>query len=244
MNPPDWPRGPSVPPLTSNRTRVTSLQNFTSIRDSDRRSLDEGIHAYCMQAVSVWGETLSFLWAVQSGIAEKAWAPTSAFNQLIVKLYDLDSGVTETHALRFVLFHQRSAEELQRNSTYWRPWVLTQFLFHGCQSVLHHPFVHLLAMRTNQGPRTPSFFIQKTIDQALFHSAWVARLLDLCETVEFELDDPLIGHLAAATMTVLWVFQFAPDPSISAQAVQSIAKCQAFITRLSRLWPHFAYQAS
>lgn len=244
VSPSEWPESPYAPPPTSNRTRVNNLQSFSSFRDrdSDRRK-DDGINAYAIQAASIWGDMLSFLQAVQSGEIENAWAPTSSFSQLTVKLYDLDTGVTDNHALRLVRFHQRTPEELQRDSEYWQPWLVTQFLFHGCQSVLHHPFVHLLAARGNgRAPRAPSFFIQRTIDQALFHSAWVARLIDLCDAVGFHVDNPLIGHLVAATMTILWVFQFAPDASVSAQAIKNIAKCELFLEKLSRLWPHFGHQ--
>jgi hypothetical protein len=113
---------------------------------------------------------------------------------------------------------------------------------HATQAILNHPFIHLVATRPPGSTRTlkPTLFLQQTVDQAIFHSGWVARLLRIMDDFRFELTNPVIGHMVAATATVFWLFQFVRDTKVSMRAKEDLEKCESFLERMALQWPHIA----
>ncbi|KAJ5368409.1 uncharacterized protein N7496_008169 [Penicillium cataractarum] len=103
--------------------------------------------------------------------------------------------------------------------------------------MVNHPFIHLVALKGRSGISHSSNFLQQTIDQAIFHSGWVFRLVRTCEELEFELHNPLIGHLVAATATIPWIFQFAKDQQVSSNADRDLGTCARFLSRAATTWP-------
>jgi hypothetical protein len=149
----------------------------------------------------------------------------------------------DRNLLRFVSFHKLEPQDLLANQDYWHSWIAMQIISHAATALVNHPFIHLSAMRRARAPQSPHF-LQQTVDQALFHSGWAFRLVQMCEDVLFELHDPLIAHLAAATATVPWLFQFAMDDRVSARVKGDLQICDKLLRRMSSLRPHLIQQVS
>lgn len=205
--------------------------------EEDTDNTNRGINAQCLHTISVWGDITSYLHRIRSGKLEKPWLSTSTFNQLAVKLYEVEAQLSRNHFFRNVSFSDRSAAELNEHREYWTPWALMQITSHAARGLLNHPFIHLVALR-DKTTSHPHLFLQQTVDQAMYHSGWVVRLVETCENLGFEFYDPLIGNVVAAIATIPWFFQFVRDPKVSRTAAESLSKCERCLVRLSRIWPH------
>ncbi|RSL57239.1 hypothetical protein CEP53_006536 [Fusarium sp. AF-6] len=58
--------------------------------------------------------------------------------------------------------------------------------------------------------------------------------------MSFEIYNPLLGLIVAATSTIPWLYQFAKDIKVSQKAVEDLDKCEMFLQRLSFTWPHIS----
>ncbi|KAF4456031.1 hypothetical protein F53441_1752 [Fusarium austroafricanum] len=133
------------------------------------------------------------------------------------------------HFVRNVGFSERTSEEFERHREYWAPWLLFQITAHATQGLLNHPFIHLVTLRRANRPSQPRLFLQQTVDQAMFHSAWVARLVQTCMDRGLMVYDPLIGDMVAATATIPWLFQYARDAKVSETSKENYRKCVEFL---------------
>lgn len=115
-----------------------------------------------------------------------------------------------------------------------------QVISHASNAILNHPFIHLVALRGNRGLSRSRLFLQQTVDQALFHCGWVFRLVQTCEVVGFEVYNPLVGHLVAATATISWLFQFSRDQRTAKRVNEDLARCERFLANMSNTWLHIS----
>lgn len=238
--PSGFPTSPPIPPSTPLDVDGTYRQGQTTAYEAAMP--DMGINAYALQMAAIWGEIAVYLHSISRGVSESAWMSTSTFTRLTVKLYEIDNHIHQRHLLRYTAFNSRQLHEIQQDFEYWRPWILMQFLYHGSHALLHSPFIHLHALRRSSRAGQPGFFLQKVIDQAIFHSAWIVRLLEMCLSVGFQVRDPLIGHVVATTATTLWILQFAKDAAISRRSQDGMSKCVDFLEQIAAMWPHLTYQ--
>ncbi|PWY72274.1 hypothetical protein BO70DRAFT_389351 [Aspergillus heteromorphus CBS 117.55] len=225
-------------PSYSSNDPTNSGRCYWSIR------IIETILSPSLQLTTTWNRVTSYLHALRtsSTTPEPPWSPTSTYTTLTTTLHKFDSDVPDTHLLRNVSFTKRSAADLRLHHEYWHPWISMQFLSHGCAAIINHPFIHLVVLRSARGVAQSRLFLQQAVDQALFHSAWVFRLVCACEELEFPVCDPLVGHVVAATATVAWIFQFARDESISAKAKEQLAVFEGCLGRMARVWPHLEHK--
>jgi hypothetical protein len=228
--PPSHPLPPSIPP-----ERATS-NNF-DILTSDESGKDLGINAYLIQIISIWGDVASHLHETRSGKSEIPWSSHSTHARLTMRLHEFESQIPQSHLLQNLLFSRRSRAELVAHHEYWMPWIMMQIISHSSSAMVNHPFIHLVALKGIGGISHSSNFLQQTIDQAIFHSGWVFRLIRTCEDLEFELHSPFIGHLVAATATIPWIFQFAKDQQVSSNADRDLGTCARFLGRAAATWP-------
>jgi hypothetical protein len=114
---------------------------------------------------------------------------------------------------------------------------MMQILYHAIQALINHPFLHIVRGRGDQARRPPSF-LQHTVDQALLHSSWIAKIISLCEKKNFRLNDPFLAHLASVGATALMFFLDSGDAQLVAQADFGFKTCYRFVQRLSTTWPH------
>ncbi|KAF4442259.1 hypothetical protein FACUT_2076 [Fusarium acutatum] len=224
---PEYPRSarePSPPAYLGDEEYAPDLE---SIRDDLRT--DPGITSHAVRAVSFCGDVISYLHALHIGKADNPADTNSNFYQLTNTLYDLESRLGHIHFVRNVGFSERTAEEFERHREYWAPWLLFQITAHATQGLLNHPFIHLVTLRRANRPSQPRLFLQQTVDQAMFHSAWVARLVQTCIDRGLMVYDPLIGDLVAATATIPWLFQYARDAKVSETSKENYRKCIEFL---------------
>ncbi|KAF4950716.1 hypothetical protein FGADI_7990 [Fusarium gaditjirri] len=224
---PDYPRSarePSPPAYLGDEEYAPDLE---SIRDDLRT--DPGITSHAVRAVSFCGDVISYLHALHIGKADNPADTNSNFYQLTNTLYDLESRLGHIHFVRNVGFSERTSEEFERHREYWAPWLLFQITAHATQGLLNHPFIHLVTLRRANRPSQPRLFLQQTVDQAMFHSAWVARLVQTCIDRGLMVYDPLIGDLVAATATIPWLFQYARDAKVSLTSKENYRKCIEFL---------------
>ncbi|KAF5682780.1 hypothetical protein FCIRC_4831 [Fusarium circinatum] len=211
---PEYPRSarePSPPAYLGDEEYAPDLE---SIRDDLRT--DPGITSHAVRAVSFCGDVISYLHALHIGKADNPADTNSNFYQLTNTLYDLESRLGHIHFVRNVGFSERTPEEFERHREYWAPWLLFQITAHATQGLLNHPFIHLVTLRRANRPSQPRLFLQQTVDQAMFHSAWVARLVQTCD-------------LVAATATIPWLFQYARDAKVSETSKENYRKCIEFL---------------
>ncbi|KAB8208572.1 hypothetical protein BDV34DRAFT_189838 [Aspergillus parasiticus] len=201
---------------------------------------DLGINAYHIEMVSMWGDLTRYLHEIRSGNVETPWLPESTHAKLSVRLYECDSELPQRHLLRNACFSKRSIAEIMQQQEYWSPWLAMQMLSHASPAILNHPFIHMVAMRGSRGVPQSRLFLQQTVDLALFHSGWVFQFIQFCENLQYEINDPLIGHAVAATATIPWIFQFARDPKVSKKAYDDLGRCERFLSRISSTWPHIS----
>ncbi|KAF5601433.1 hypothetical protein FPANT_1804 [Fusarium pseudoanthophilum] len=225
-------RPPSLPPTNDGECPPDLF--------SDDASEDLGVTAYYINVIEMWGHLSSYMHQVRIGKAETAWLPGSMHYILCAELYKHETKLPHSHLLRNVHFTKRMAAELQDQREYWIPWLLMQVVTHAITAILHHPFIHLVAMRDRSSGLQARSFLQQTVDQALFNSAWVFKLLRLCEELRFEICDPLVGQLVAVVATIPWLFQRAIDPKVAGKAKGDLEWCKGFLERLSSTWPHIA----
>lgn len=242
-----YPPSAPCPPAIGANANDLSYQAYmpapASSVISDRNGLrDLGVNAYGIRLISLWGDVTTYLLEIQSGNSENPWLPTSMNMKLNSQMHEFETQVASSHLFRRVLPLKRSAAELLEHQEYWVSWALMQIACHTIPATLNHPFIHLVAKSPHEGTQAarPSFFLQQTVDLALFHAGWVAQLLLICERFPFEINNPVIGHMITATATVCWIFQFSRDTAVSAKAKEDLGKCERFLGKMAAKWPHIA----
>lgn len=235
----NYPRSTPRPPAILHE--IEENEHVDALETEDFDPDDLGINAYYINSLSVWSEISVYLHNLRVGVPEleQPWLPDSAFSKLNAKIYEAESRMSGQHLLRVVNFHKRSPMEILEQQDYWHPWITMQLIFHAAPALINHPLAHLSATRRAHLPQS-RHFLQQTVDNALFHSGWIFRLIETCEDLLFELHDPLIAHVVAATATIAWLFQFAADSSVSSRAKNGFVQCRKLLTRLALLWPHVA----
>lgn len=235
----DCPRRPlsaHLPPtIVATGNRTYSPDFF----DDNAAVKDLGINHYYLELTSVWGNLLNFLQELRNGKVEDSWTAESTYTKLTVVMYERDTQLCPKHLLRHANFGSRTKEELSVHRQYWHPWLAMQLFSHAIPAILNHPFIHLSALRDSaSGAARSRFFLQQTVDTALLHSAWVARLLRMCDELGFVIQNPLIGDVIASTATISWLFQFTGDAKTRSAATENFKTFQAVLSRLAASWQH------
>lgn len=232
----DYPSSAPLPPPTP----MTRNEDQPPCFASEETIQDLGINAYWLDKISFWGDVAIYLRDIHAGKVETPWSSHSAYARLVVKLHECEAKLPQKHLLRNVALSKRSPAEVSEQKEYWQPWATMQIVSHAAPALLNHPFIHIVAMRSNQGVSQSRLFLQQMVDQALFHAGWVFRLVHTCEGMKLEQHDPLIGHLVAATATIPLFFRFSKDQKVAQKAKQDLAKCEKFLSRMSDDWPHIS----
>jgi hypothetical protein len=230
---PAWP-----PPALSDD--VHNLQTTSGVNTDEVNQ--GGIIRLCLNLTKIWGEVSAAHGELRGGRRERPWLPESITARLIIKMYECEARMSRRHLLKNVDFRGRTRDDFLRHRDYWMCWAYIQIAFHALRAVLNHPFFHLISTLDNSETPMSSVFLQQTVDAALFNATWVARLLRMFETFPFEIHNPIIGHMVAATASVLWFFQFAREANISKRAKADFDKCRRFLERRTLRWPHISHK--
>lgn len=230
---PGYPLSAPLPPsLPSGRDKGYQ----SDVMNAEEAVKDLGINAYYLQFLSVWGNVAFYLHEIRSGKVETPCSSDSTYTKLNMMLHELEAQQSQKHLLRNVFFSRRSRAEILQQQEYWRPWIMMEIISHSAVAILNHPFIHLVVLRGKPEVLQSPLFHQQTVDQALYHSGWVFRLVQICEEVGFGIDNPLIGNLVAATSTIPWIFQFSKDPKVSKRADEDIRTGVRLLNRISTTW--------
>ncbi|KAI5458619.1 hypothetical protein BGZ63DRAFT_474273 [Mariannaea sp. PMI_226] len=240
-------RHPDFPPSPTPPTPLGTIPGGKSYHPglSDAHEMEDqnqGVNACSLYVTSTWGDIISYLRDIREGLSDCPWLPTSRYSKLAVKFYETEMTLSRQHLLRHVSFPDRLPSDIADYREYWNPWVLTQIVSHAAKAALDNPFIQLVAHRSARGVTQPRSFLQHSVDQALFNYQWVARLLQMCEDVQFTICDPLIGHAVAATATIPWLFQFARDDEVATKAKENLKNFEIVLAQLSSQWPHIAHK--
>ncbi|KAF1738749.1 hypothetical protein CRV24_000677 [Beauveria bassiana] len=203
---------------------------------------DIGIYGHALCLTEVWGKVRTYLHRLRNGRVEKPWVPESSHAKISIELFENEARYGKQHLLSNVALGKRGASEIAARRDYWQPWMTMQIISHAAQAILNHPFLHLMVLRSQDGIQYSSLFLQQTVDLALFHGAWVFRLLEIADG-RLQVVNPLIGDVVAATATVVWLFQFARDPKVSERARNDYARGERFLERMARTWPHISHKS-
>ncbi|KAJ8114543.1 hypothetical protein OPT61_g3601 [Boeremia exigua] len=223
---PDYPLSPPI------------ISGLDEAVDTESDVADAGIRRYCLEMVSIWGKLSTHLHEIRHGHVEAPWLSESTHSRLSVELFEYEAQLSSRHLMKNVVIQQQSLAELTDRQAYWRPWLMMQVISHAAPAILNHPFLQLVVIRAKLNRPSSRLFLQQTVDLALFHSGWVSRLISICDDMFFEIHNPLIGNVVAATATVPWFFQFVEDDATSSKARADLQRCKGLLVRLSSTWPH------
>lgn len=249
------PASPSIPlsPLQASDFSQTAQPRSSPNSDAgesssfatpDQNNQDFGINVSCVKSIAIWGDVVSHMQDIRNGKIDLLGPSDPAYQRFNSKICDCDAHFSNNHLLRNVLLNKRSLEDLAQHRDYWSVWTLTQIAIHGSQALLNHPFIHLIIPQDRSTALSSRIFQQQTVDQALFHSGWVARLIRAVEEAKLEINDPLIGNIVAATATVPWLFQFARDQRVARRAKRDVATCERLLSQMSNIWTQFIDKVS
>jgi hypothetical protein len=233
------PSSPAWPPRESS----ANLQGPQIVSSGITEGLDQGgIMRLSLNLTTIWGEVSAALGELRSGKRERPWLPESVTARLITQMYECEARMSPRHLLKNVNFRGRSTDDFLQNQDYWICWAYIQIAFHALRAVINHPFFHLISTHDHSETPMSSVFLQQAVDAAVFNATWVARLLRMFETFPFQIHNPVIGYMVAATASVLWFFQFAREPTISKKAKADFDKCRRFLERRTVRWPHMSHK--
>ncbi|EGY22168.1 uncharacterized protein VDAG_03606 [Verticillium dahliae VdLs.17] len=235
-----------APALPSNPCLLPGVSEpaFEAVQIGHQQTQDPkaGIVSSSVQIISIWGDICAYLSSIRKGKTEVPWSSNSTYSQIQVQLHQFELDLAPPHRFENILVKQRSPSELHSYGEYWSPWTIMQLTSHAALTVLNHPFLHLVALRGRECRAQPKLFMQHIIDQSLFHTGWVIRLLQTFEEMGLEINDPLMGHQVAATAIIPCLFQFSQDQQMASKAREGLYLCERFLERLSVKWPHIRHK--
>lgn len=233
---PDYPQSASLPPPPPASSNSTGPE-----MTDEPPGKDIGINGYCLRIISIWGKIRVYLHRLSRGEVEKPWLADSNHTRLGIELIDFEAQHGKYHLLLNVAFSHRSATEVNHQSEYWNPWMMTEILWHASQAILNHPFLHLVVLRSPTDIPQSCVFLQQKVDMALYHVSWLFRILQLSERL-MVISNPIIGDAIAACATVLWLFQFTRDAKVAQRTRDSLDTCEMFMGTMARMWPHISHK--
>ncbi|KIX02733.1 uncharacterized protein Z518_08675 [Rhinocladiella mackenziei CBS 650.93] len=225
-------------PQCAAQPRKLPLTEIEDLRILEEK--DDGINSYSLQLLSTWGRLMSYLKTIRQGNLEDAWRANSTYQQIKSQMSQFETVFPEAHRFRNARFHERTFSDLAQDRAYWAPWVFTQCIYHTIHCTLNHPFLHVVRIHGRQRLRSPSF-LQHAIDQTVLHSAWVVRIVELCEERNFVVFDPFVGHLAAMIATAQFFLQFSKDTSLAARASRDFERLHRFVENMANEHTHLAH---
>jgi len=230
---------PDIPTHMSNFVMPSSLARERYDKDDDplHHIHDPGIGSHVLKLVSIWGDLMAYLQQIRLETREKAWQSQSAYLQIKSQIFEFECHLPQKHRFDFVRFDERSRTDIAQSKHYWEHWILSQMLYHGIQAVLNHPFLHFFRKNDQQSVRPPSFQ-QNVIDQAILHSRWIVRIVELCQEKEWHPSDPFVAHLVSVIATVNFFLSFSKDENLAAKAIENFDKCESFVGQLAARWNH------
>lgn len=197
-----------------------------------------GIWTYVVQQSSLWREVRAYVAQCADGHPKPPWSPESGYAVIGAHLMDLETRFPTHHRYDAVKFLDRSTAELQQNRDYWSPWLRIQFVYHAIHSMLNHPFLYSSRPHQSVQMSVPNTFWKTSSEQALLHSTWTARLIDMVWEKDYHVSDPFLGYCAAIAATIHVYYCRAADIRVRSSAQSKLGKCMRFVDELGTVWPN------
>lgn len=201
------------------------------------RSECAGIWTYVVQQSSLWREVRGYIAQCADGHPRPPWSPESGYAVIGAHLMDLETRFPTHHRYDAVKFLDRSMAELQQNRDYWSPWLRIQFVYHAIHSMLNHPFLYSSRPHQSAQMSVPNTFWKTSSEQALLHSTWTVRLIDMVWEKDYRVSDPFLGYCAAIAATIHVYYCRASDIRVRTSAQSKLGKCMRFVDELGTVWP-------
>ncbi|PPJ53267.1 hypothetical protein CBER1_11938 [Cercospora berteroae] len=241
-----------IPGLPSHSYPQATLEAMENSLDNVKRGVkDFGINAYAWEWMAVSGRVTHWIHRLRQQLTatsssrtkiSPSWAEGSSYTLLNNLLFETEAKLHPRHLLRHTgPLTMWTSARLEQDRDYWRPWLVMQITSHAIPALLNHPLIHILLLRStagDDGRHHSRHFMQQVIDQALFHSGWVSRLVAMLRDSSLSICDPFIWHLVMTVATIPWFFQFAEDEKVMSRAVEDLSIAKAFLADLAEQWPH------
>lgn len=198
-------------------------------------SPNAGIWAYMVQLSTLWREVRTYMMQCAHSQSEPPWSVNSGYAVIGAHLMDLETKLPTFHRYDSARFADRSHEDLE-NRTYWTPWLFLQFTYHAIHSMLNHPFLYSYRPQ-HSALLVPNTFWKTSSEQALIHTTWIIRFVDLLSKKNYRVSDPFIGHCVALAGTINLYFCSAPTRRARDAAQVKLATCLRFLAEMAQLWP-------
>ncbi|KAJ5084918.1 hypothetical protein NUU61_009497 [Penicillium alfredii] len=208
-----------------------------TLRDGPEKkgqNVDHGILACLLRLYSLWGKATEYVFEPFDENDLPPWQTGSALAILESEWLQFETRFADTHRYINVDFKRRAREEPESRA-YLSTWMCVQFLFHSIQCLLHHPFVIMIKLRQMNGNLSATF-LQKSFENSLLHSRWIARFIREMSEVDFGLYDPFLGYLAAIAATIQLEHTGSKNPQIALLVNREFQTLVDFITELSVHW--------
>lgn len=196
-----------------------------------------GIWTYVVQQSSLWREVRGYIAQCADGHSKSPWSPESGYAVIGAHLMDLETRFPTHHRYDAVKFLDRATAELQQNRDYWSPWLRIQFVYHAIHSMLNHPFLYSSRPHQSVQMSVPNTFWKMSSEQALLHSTWTVRLIDMVWEKDYRVSDPFLGYCAAIAATIHIYYCRASDIRVRTSAQSKLGKCMRFVDELGTVWP-------
>lgn len=204
---------------------------------------DIGINSTSVYSSELWALACNYAASHVGVDAHPPWSPNSDYTMINFRHCEHESLMPLRFRLHASRFQDHPPAELQAHRDYWSPWLFFQTVWHAVPCLLNHPF--LLSMRLRNFRRTmPQSFLRNSFEQLTFHSGWVVHFLELIETKNFEVSDPIIGQCVAIVATIYLQHSFVEDQAFNRKAQTGYEKCLRFLRNMSHRWPHIDRQVS
>lgn len=216
---------------------------------------EHGINAYAWEWLAISGPVTRWIHRLRQELTTSCcssaslltsipppWAAESEYTRFNNLLFETEAKLHPRHLLRNTgPLTKWTTADLEHQRDYWVPWFLMHITSHAIPALLNHPLTHILSLRggSGGGGRYQSrHFMQQIVDQALFHSGWVSRLVAMLRDSGLRSFDPFVWRLIMAVGTISWLFQFSGDEKVSTRAAEDLNIAKAFLTDFAEHWPH------
>ncbi|KAL2410716.1 hypothetical protein ABEF91_000112 [Exophiala dermatitidis] len=204
--------------------------------DNNSDTKDLGIWNYTVYLTAFWKEARNYILLSASDTERAPWAPDSYYTLIVSYMHELETEFPKPHRWDSRRFFQWSPEALERERSYWGPWLLFQFTYDAMFIIINHPF--LLSSRSQSSNlKMPNTFWRASSESVLLHSTWVARLLTMAHEKAFDIFDPFLGYVAGVAASALLFYCRSQNDEIRRSAHDHFETCRAFVDQQAQVWP-------
>jgi hypothetical protein len=237
---PKPPRSAEQPAGSSSNITEPGLQQQDGGRDY---SSDLGILSYVTSMSEIWARTVRHARRRGKSQQPPPWAPDSDYQRILAQLMNFEPQMPYKYRFKPARFSEFENAELQDSRTFWAPWFLLQMQYHSILSLLNHPLILSLQLRSFRMTMVPEVFLQHTDDLLRTHTTWVIHLIDQHNIKNFQSTDPYPAYCVAIMATIFLQQSYSDDEEVRASKKEDFDKCLAFVRQAGLYWPRAAQLA-